>query len=283
MAINNNFKFYMKAQKFSPNSVEVYTRNINQFLDYVGKPENEVTPLDVMDWKESMGNYASATIAQHIASVKTYFEFLTDYEIISKNPTAKLEAPKIQNKEKHYMDAKMVSSMVRACKNSRDRAIVLLYCSAGPRVSELVSLTLGQYKSMRANREHQILIVGKGNKRGYINFNDQTCDAIDDYLKSRDDHGTGCDCLFLSGYGNQIARNNLSASLKRIAKDAGIPWWNELSNHQLRAACATIYSDAGVPVAQIRDILRHSSVTTTNRYIRGSEKNAEANVMRMSF
>ena len=281
--INKNFKDYMRIEHFSPNSVETYTRNINQCLDYIGKPETEINAIDIMDWKESLDGYSSATIAQHISSVKSYFDFLTDYDIIAKNPTTKLKAPNIVNKEKHHMTIDQIRDMIKACRSSRDRAIVILAASSGMRVSEFTGLTVSQYKNMRANNSHKIRIVGKGNKAGDVIINEESCRAIDDYLKTRDDCGTGCDKLFLSAQGNQIARNHLNETLKSTARRAGISWWKDMSNHQLRSACATINSDRNVPVAQIRDIMRHSSITTTNRYINGDEDIVEANVMDISF
>ena len=281
--INKNFKDYMRIEKFSPNSVEVYTRNIEQCLNFVGKPENEITALDLMAWKESLNDYSSATMAQHISCVKAYFSFLEDYDIIEKNPASKIKVPDVKNKKKHHMGVEDVRKMVNACRTSRDRAIIVLTASSGMRVSEFTGLTLQQYKDMRANNEHHITIVGKGNKIGKVIINEESCEYIDDYLKTRNDHGTGCDKLFLSEWGNQIARNNLNCTLKTIAKRAGLSYWRDFSCHFLRAACATINADRNVPVTQIRDILRHSSVMTTNRYIRPSDENVEVNVMSMSF
>ena len=284
--INKNFKDYMRIEHFSPNSVETYTRNINQCLDYIGKPDSEITAIDIMNWKETLEGYAKNTIAQHISSVKTYFEFLKDYNLISINPTEALKVPKITEndyKQKHHMTIEQIRDMVKACRNSRDRAIVILAASSGMRVSEFTGITIDQYKNMRDNHSHKIQITGKGNKVANVIFNDESCDAIDDYLKTRDDHGTGCDKLFLSEQGNQIARNNLNNTLKSTARRAGISWWREMSNHCLRASCATINADNNVPINQIRDILRHSSITTTNRYIRPSNDNVEINVMNMKF
>ena len=281
--INKNFKDYMRIENFSINSVESYTRNIEQCLNYINKPETEINSLDIMSWKESLNGYSSATIAQHISSVKSYFDFLTDYDIINKNPTTKLRIPNIVNKQKHHMTVDQIKDMVKACRTSRDRAIIILAASSGMRVSEFTGLTINQYKNMKANNSHKIKITGKGNKTANVIINEESCKFIDDYLKTRNDHGTGCDKLFLSEQGNQIARNNLNCTLKSVAKRAGISWWKDMSNHQLRAACATINSDRNIPVAQIRDIMRHSSIITTNRYIKSDEENVETNVMELSF
>lgn len=278
------YERYMKTHEFSNNSVETYTRNIESFLNHVAKPECEVNSNDIDCWIEGMSNYSSATINQKIACVKSYFDILVEYNLVAQNPIGKRTAkPKVVNKEKHHMTSEQVRAMINSAHSTKMKAIISLAASSGLRVGELTNLTLNDYKTMRSNGEHKMYIVGKGNKRAPVIFNEQSCCLIDDYIKIRDDRGTGCEYLFVSREGNRIARNNLNASLKIVARDAGISWYEQFCPHQLRAATATILSDRDVPVMQIRDIMRHSSVSTTNRYVKLSEQNVENNVMSISF
>ena len=136
---------------------------------------------------------------------------------------------------------------------------------------------------MKANGNNVIKIVGKGNKERFVPFNQETQIAIDNYIKSRNMGIVHSDKLFLSHHGNNIARNNLSLTLKGIAKRAGIPFWDEICNHAMRSACASIYGEAGVPVAQIRDLLGHSDLSTTSRYMKTSVENVSNTVMNMSL
>lgn len=281
--INPNFITYLKSRQRSENTIKAYVKNINSFLDYIKKSESEVTPFDVMDWMESMSNHSSATVAQALSSVKAYFDFLFTFEIIEKDPTARIKPPKVNNKPKHYMDADMVRAMIKACKTARDRAIVTMLGSTGVRISELVSITLKQYQEMKDNGNDMIKIVGKGNKARLIPINEETQTAIDDYLKARVNQIVNCDKLFLSFQGNEIARNNLSATLKAIAKRADIPFWNEISPHCLRSACASIYAEKGVPLGVIRDLLGHSSISTTGLYIKTNVSQVEDAVMNYCF
>lgn len=281
--INPNFITYLKSRQRSENTIKAYTKNIIAFFEFVNKPDNEVIAFDVMNWMNSLSDKSSATVCQMLSSVKAYFDFLFTFEIIDKDPTARIKPPHKTNKPKQYMNAQMVKDMIACCNNSRDRAILYTYASTGLRVSELVGLTLKQYQDMKANGNNVIKIVGKGNKERFVPFNRETQAAIDDYIKTRNMGTVHSDKLFLSHYGNDIARNNLSMTLKSIAKRAGIPFWNEICNHSLRSASASIYSEAGTPVAVIRDLLGHSSLEVTSRYIKTSLKEVNENVMRMKF
>lgn len=281
--INPNFITYLNSRQRSENTIKAYTKNINAFFEYVNKPESEVTAFDVMNWMESISDKSSATVCQMLSSVKAYFDFLFTFELIDKDPTTRIKPPKKMSKPKQYMNAQMIKNMVACCKNSRDKAIILTYASTGLRVSELIGLTIQQYENMKATGSNKIRIIGKGNKERMIPFNKETQDAIDDYIKTRNMGTVHCDNLFLSHYGNAIARNNLSATLKSIAKNAGIPFWSDISNHALRSACASIYGDAGVPINQIRDLLGHSDISTTGLYMKASIDKVSEAVMDMSF
>lgn len=281
--INPNFITYLKSRQRSENTIKAYTKNINAFFEYVNKSESEVSAFDVMNWMENISDKSSATVCQMLSSVKAYFDFLFTFELIDKDPTARIKPPRKTNKPKHYMNAQMIKDMISCCRNSRDKAIILTYASTGLRVSELIGLTIEQYESMKINGNNMIKIVGKGNKERMVPFNQETQNAIDDYIKSRNVGEVHCNKLFLSHYGNEIARNNLSMTLKSIARNAGIPFWSEICNHALRSASASIYSEAGTPVAVIRDLLGHSSLEVTSRYIKTSLKEVNENVMRMKF
>lgn len=280
--MNINEKYFTYADyMYSDTTKESYVRYIKSFIGYVNKPENEITPFDIMEWL-NLKEESTATKHLKLEAVKSYFKFLKKFKIVDEDPTAEVETPEVKNKPKHYMDRNMIQSMINACQNNRDKAIVMTYATTGMRVSELTSVTLNQYKSMRENGGNKIRITGKGNKDRYVEFNPQVCEAIDKYLRTWN-NGRNCDKLFLSMYGNAIARNNLNTSLKSIAKRAGIPFWNEISNHALRSACASIYSEEGLPVANIRDMLGHSSIDVTNRYIKtGGMVTSEA-VNHMTF
>ena len=280
-AINSNFVTYLNSRKCSENTIKAYVKNINSFFQFVNKPETEVNAFDIMKWMNSLSDKSSATICLMLSSVKAYFDFLYTFEIIDKDPAAKIKSPHKTNKPKQYMDVQMIRNMIDCCNNNRDRAILYTYVTTGLRVSELTSLTLEQYQAMKENKSNMIKITGKGNKERYIPFNKETQCAIDEYIKTRNTNVVNSDKLFLSHYGNDIARNNLSLTLKGIAKKAGIPFWNEICNHAMRSACASIYSEAGVPVAEIRDLLGHTNVATTSRYVKTTVENVSNAVMNM--
>lgn len=283
--MNSLYVKVMEAEKKSQNTIKAYTTYINGMLNYINKPEeDQITYADLIDWRANLdNNLSSSSIALRIAAVKSYFNFLYDNEIITKNPSIKLKAPKVQHTQKHYMDNTMIHNLISCAKTLRDKAIFALFCTTGLRVSELTNITLDQYKNMKGEDGREIVIEGKGSKKRTIYVNDMAKEAIDNYLNSNPRRNSDCDKLFVSFQGGIIHSNNLSHTIKTAAKKAGIPFWNELSNHCLRAAFATIASANGVPVPTISAAMGHSNINTTMIYIKNSQEQINNTMKGMVF
>lgn len=275
------YENYMKSEKMSENTMRVYTTQINQMLDTINKPEQDITYLDLIDWKAGIVNQASSTVAIKIAAVKSYFQFLENAGIIKTNPSKNLKRPdKIKNKEKPYMSEDDAKKLVNSTRTIRDKAMFKFLLSTGVRFCEMANITVDDYKTAMAKDRVVNLAVTKGDKGGSIYINQSTEKAITAYLRTRNDN---CPYLFASFKGSKLNDNSVSHTIKVTAKRAGLSYWNELSCHCLRAACATIMSDKNVPVATISKVLRHSSLSVTTRYIKSSQENINNATALMEF
>lgn len=279
--MNVNYITYLQAEQKSVRTIEEYTKYIQKMLNFVNKPDNEITFLDLSNWKASISHLAPSSVSLQISAIKSYFNFLEDAELIKKNPSVKLKSPVKKNKEKPYPESYMIKSMIDSARTDRDRAIIMLFATTGLRVSELTSITLEQYKNMSGPDHREIKILGKGSKERIIYINDETKLEIDCYLLTRPH--TDCDRLFLSFQGGPIHSNNLSQTLKSVAKNAGIPFWKDISNHWLRTAFATTQSEAGTPIATIQAAMGHASLSTTSIYIKHNQNEINNAMKKIAF
>lgn len=280
--INPNFIAYAKAT-YATNTCTSYFKNIEAMLNFIGKPENEITKSDILLWLSEMNNQglSNSSRKQHLDSVKAYFKHLAEEELIAKNPTIGTKVLNVSNKAKHHMDVEMMKNMVAHAKTNRDKAIILLYVTSGMRVSELTGLTIQQYQKMKANGDNRIDIISKRDKHRFVYFTKEAQEAIDKYLPMR--INAKCDALFITSQGNPIARNNMNLALKKIARDAGVPFWEDMSNHQLRAGCATMYYENGMGLHDLQNLLGHSDVSTTLRYTKSCDESVSRQVMGMNI
>ena len=139
----NAYVNYMKAEKMSENTMRGYTNHINQMLKTINKPEQDITYLDLIDWKAGIASQASATVANKVAAVKSYFGFLVNAQIISSDPSQNLSRPtNIKNKEKPYVSEDDAKMLVKYARTPRDKAMFKFLLSTGVRFCEMASITI---------------------------------------------------------------------------------------------------------------------------------------------
>ena len=282
--MNKDYIVYLESQSRSPLTIANYTKYINMALDYIGKSESEITYMDLVSWKNTFTNLKPNSQNVRISAVKNYFAFLKKAGIIDSNPAEELEKQKIREcdvKQKPYIEAHYLRDMVNNARTMRDKAIILLFATTGLRVSELTGVTLEQYQNMNGKDNRELTIVGKGNKTRKVYINDETKLAIDSYLLTRP--RVDCPNLFLSFQNGPIHSNNLSQTLKSVAKKAGYPMWQDICNHALRSAFATTKAEQGTPLTTIQAAMGHSKLETTLIYIKRNQNNINNAMANMAF
>lgn len=258
---------YMIGEQKSSNTITAYSKDVQQMLDCIGKPEANITYADLLSWKSNISGMASASVNRKIVAVSGYFKFLNDVEIIKSNPAANLKSVKVHNKEKLPMSREDICKMLNACTSNRQKAMLYTLGTTGMRVSELTGLTYKQYRDRIGN---QIVITGKGNKQRVVFLNPETVEAINLYIRTErkaNRWAADCDYLFASSHGGKVDANNFDKTLKALARKAGIKNADEVSAHTFRHSFACILSENGTSMDVIRDLLGHSSLAVTSRYL----------------
>ena len=282
--MNINYITYLQSQSRSPLTIQNYTKYINMALNYIGKPESEITYMDLVKWKNTFTNLKPNSQNIRISAIKNYFGFLKKAGIINLNPAEDLEKQKIRDcdvKQKPYIEPHYLRDMVDNARTIRDKAIILLFASTGLRVSELTGITVEQYKNLSGFDGRELIIVGKGNKTRRVYINDEVKATIDLYLTERP--RSEYNNLFLSFQGGPIHSNNLSQTLKNVAKKAGYPLWNDICNHALRSAFATTKAEQGTPLTTIQAAMGHSKLETTLIYIKRNQNAINSAMKNMAF
>lgn len=258
---------YMVGEQKSSNTITAYSKDVQQMLDYICKPEASITYADLLNWKSSISGMASASVNRKIVAVSGYFKFLGDVEIIKSNPAANLKSVKVHNKEKLPMSREDIAKMLDACSSNRQKAMLYTLGTTGMRVSELTGLGYKQYRDRIGN---QIVITGKGNKQRVVFLNPETVEAINLYVRTErkaNRWASDCDYLFASSQGGKVDANNFDKTLKALARKAGIKNADDVSAHTFRHSFACILSENGTSMDVIRDLLGHSSLAVTSRYL----------------
>ncbi len=179
----------------------------------------------------------------------------------------------------------------------RDLAIVLTALLTGCRLSELVTLNIGDFRDLDdAGRVKAITVHGKGNKQRVLTAEPALVDVLTSYLDSRLQRFPGSgkartsptaspwrrlratDPLFLGADGERITAPTIQYRVERAYRRAGINGQRAKGAlvHQLRHTFATSLADSDVNVYTLMVLLGHESMTTTQRYTQGAGKETRA-------
>jgi len=277
-----SFLKYLKVEKgFSQNTEEAYRNDLTQLLKYVSDASSktgEIPSWDSFDRQKMLGymlylneqGYASTTKARKIAAAKSFFKFLMEEHKVELNPTENIASLKVgRTLPKPISVAQARQLLDEAGKGTnleskRDKAMLELLYASGMRVSELVSLNLGDVDTQGG----YVRCFGKGNKERMIPIYPRASQAVEEYLsKARPiivQHNNKENALFLNVRGERLTRQGLWQILKGYAKAAEIDV--EVTPHTLRHSFATHMLNGGADLRMVQELLGHANISTTQVY-----------------
>ncbi|MBI4871113.1 MAG: tyrosine recombinase XerD, partial [Candidatus Riflebacteria bacterium] len=265
---------------YSPHTVEAYSRDLAQFLNFPGAGEGPPAPALLAGYLEELGRLEleSSSIARKLAALRGYFRFLVKERVLSTNPAALLRAPKPKRKLPVFLTTDEVDRLIAVPDVSihlgqRDRTILELLYSCGLRISELLSLT----RETVDMHEQSLRVVGKGNKERIVPFGEGARAELDRYLTfARPEFPVRprVTALFLNARGGALSRVSCWKMVGAASRAAGI--LKTISPHTLRHTFATHLLDNGADIRFVQELLGHAHISTTEIYTHLTRENLRA-------
>ena len=208
------------------------------------------------------------TRARKVSAIRTFFNYLKLNNVIADNPMINLGAPKLKKSLPKYMtveQAKKLLASIDGPNRERDYCIITLFLNCGMRLSELVSMN---YNSIKIeNGKATTVITGKGNKERTVYLNNACVAAVNSYMRVRPKDGVKDKyALFLSNRLIRISPKTVQHLVDVYIEKAGLGGMG-FSVHKLRHTAATLmYQTGKVDVLQLKEILGHENLNTTEIY-----------------
>ena len=276
-----NFLTYLTVEKgFSENTVAAYHNDLSQLASFVEEEATKrgSTPSWTSFSRQEMlsyllnlkeRNYAATTIARKVAAAKSFFRFMVAEDNTKDNPIQNVGSPKVGRslpkpisigQVRHLLEQPAKLSTPEA---KRDRAMLELLYASGMRVSELVSLDLGDVDTEGG----YVRCFGKGHKERLIPIYRQAALVIAEYVKEARPHlvhNKDESALFVNARGERLTRQGLWQLLKGYAKSADLS--KEVTPHTLRHSFATHMLSGGADLRSVQELLGHANISTTQIY-----------------
>ena len=270
----SKFINYLQATKnLSDKTLYAYTGDLRQFFAY----EQYILHPDIcsfISYLTSKLKLKDTSIRRKIITLKSFYAYLADTEIIDRSPFTRLKfrfkqerklpktlAVKDISKILNYFDTVDYDRLTTFAKFEyvRDSALIDLLISTGIRIGEAAAITLNDI----IISERTLLIHGKGRKQRLIYISSPiTWNRIVTLLKAR--KSTHGDYLFVNRYGQPISIHGIEYIYKKYLKMAKIGAHS--TPHYLRHTFATNLLANGADLRSVQEILGHASVATTQIY-----------------
>lgn len=259
------------------NTIEAYRRDVAKFVTFLetegvqGFPS--VTREHLLAFMKGLqaSDYASASVCRAMMAIKVLYRFLKRENFVPNNLTLYLDTPKLWQMVPDVLSPDEMGRLLAQPNTStftgaRDRAIIELIYSSGLRVSELCGLTI------QAVDDRFVRVMGKGRKERLVPVGSKAIEALDHYLLHHREQCAKKDdsTLFITKNGRPIDRVAVWRLIKRYVEKAGIT--KVISPHTLRHSFATHLLDNGADLRVIQEMLGHSDIGSTERYVHLSKK-----------
>jgi integrase/recombinase XerD len=208
------------------------------------------------------------SVARWVVAVRGFFSHLHEEGIIRHDPSAHLEAPRTWRRLPKTLSAAEVEALLAAPdrktpRGLRDAAMLEVLYATGLRVSELVSLRLGDLHLDAG----YVRCWGKGNKERVVPLGGEAEAKLHRYLAEARPvllRGLRTDVLFVNHRGGTLSRQGFWKNLKAYGATAGVG--RNLSPHVVRHAFATHLLENGADLRSLQILLGHADISTTQIY-----------------
>jgi integrase/recombinase XerD len=238
---------YLQDKNLSSNTIRLYLNTLNKFT-------KKFSTDNLKDYfRTNLKNYCATSLKVQQYSLNSYLKFKklkVEWERITRI------IPKTQRKffstidEAELEQLKLVQVEKNSSIHQRNNLILDFLFYSGVRINELVNIKHSDWQS------NQLRILGKGNKVRFV--------LLPDFLIRHFD-STSSDYLFTNQRKNPIKAEYIRWLLNARTEKAGIN--KRITPHTFRRSFATHLYRRKAQLLTIQQLLGHSSVQTTEKYI----------------
>ena len=248
------FAEYLCAEEKSAATCVKYLRDVRRFMKDIGAVP--VTRERVAGWKNGLleRGYAVRSVNSMLASVNCLLGMLGWGECRVKS--IRLQRQTYCPEERELTRAEYMRLLKAALRDEQLHLILQAICSTGIRVSEL------RWFTVEAMGRGSLIVSCKGKTRT-IFLPGQLRKKL---LRFARGQGIGSGPIFRDSNGGILDRSTIWRRMKQLSGIAGVTA-TKVFPHNLRKLFARIFYEAEKDLAQLADVLGHSSINTTRIYI----------------
>lgn len=274
------FLDYLKYEKrYSIKTVESYKIDILQFFHFI-KSEFECDDLllikhhQVRAWVVQLVNDKNkpTSIKRKISALKSFYKYCQKIGNIKTNPADKINSPKIPERLPKFVEQNSLNKLFEQSENYfsnsfdgiQEKLMIDVLYSTGMRRQELINL---QWNNIDFTAKH-LKVTGKGNKQRIIPIGSELVNSLIVFQNLQQEYfkniPIAISYVFLTKDGNKIYGNYVYRIVKKHITICSTA--EKKSPHVLRHSFATHMSNNGAKLNDIKELLGHASLASTQVY-----------------
>lgn len=262
--IEEKVRYFLQSKKIdgaSPLTLYNYNLQLIKFGEYIHKPVNSITVVDIRIYLAMVSKESkNTTVANKISILKSFFSWLENEEMILKNPMRKIKNIKRNKRLRKSLTQDELELLRDSCKTTRQRAILEFLFSTGCRLAEMVNVNTDDIKWDKG----ELNVIGKGSKERVVYLGPKAKLYLKKYLKDRE-HIKNPALFVASKYPYaRLGNRSIEKEVNKIADMAGLD--KAVYPHLLRHTTATLALKSGMSLTSIQHLLGHESPATTQIY-----------------
>ena len=295
IAIVSTFLDAMSADRaLAPNSIAAYRRDLEAAGHALMSRGTSLIACDADDLRAVIAEWyadglSARSVARRLSAVRQMMVWLVEERVRSDNACRWIENPKLPTTLPKSLSEQEVVALIAAAGRLQppwqaQRAVALLEIlyATGLRVSELVALTVDQFR----RGQESLVVIGKGGKERLVPLGIAARQAAVNWLEARDSRTEYIQSIYMfphavtvssgkdrpaggkpSGKADDAAmsRHQFAALLKNLAVAAQLDPMR-VSPHVLRHSFATHMLNRGADLRSLQTLLGHADLSTTQIY-----------------
>lgn len=249
----------LKLRGYTPATLRAYLAHNANFLFFIKKQPDQIEERDIKSYLA----YLIADRQSKPASVNLVLSALRFYyeTVLKKKIFTDIKPPKLEKKLPTILTKDEMKILLEAAKNKKHRLLIEFLYASGMRVSECVNLKIND---LDVKEKMGRVIAGKGKKDRHIILSETLIKNLQEYVDKRKKESE----YIFPGHKGHLSVRMAQRIVTNAAKKANIK--KRVFAHALRSSFATHLLEAGTDIRVIQTLLGHTSISTTERYLKVS-------------
>lgn len=264
-----------ELENCSPKTLKMYRRMTQEFIDRVGNiPLEDLNASHVREFlayqrdrNGRFGKLSQATIHKYYSVIRTFSRWVFRQEYVDKSATAKVDAPRVEQKLPDPLTDDEIIKLYRYLKaycSARVQLVFTFFLDTGARLSEVVGLDVSNVHL----KDGWVKVYGKGRRERILPLGKKLKTDLTNYLATirPEIANEGEEALFVALHGGRYSPEGMSTLVKTKLKKIGVN--GSYGPHKLRHTFATNYLRNKGDLEHLRIQMGHRDISTTQRYLR---------------